>query len=236
MTAATVVRPRRAKRYRDGVSDAEIRRWFAKHKAEYSAAAVGGVQVERLVWKQPGTWTYRVDYTCIGGTVLCVAGDLGEAVYNTGAQSLEWWGRCDRSYFASKCFASESGRGYKDWSADEARRRLKESVTSSRHDGHKIDKADVEAALRAIDDGRGGWDAWMREEAYRVFGDDWWDFVPNFGVIIAPRCAAHLLGLKMALASLATERDSAPNKPDGATDATTTATPSANSNVGAARG
>ncbi len=194
------------------VSDAEIREWFANHEATYSVGDVGGVQVERLVWKRPGTSTYRVDYACIGGTTLCVAGDLGEAVYNTGANSLEWWARCDLSYFASKCYASETGRGYKEWDEREARSRLESSIADMRENGETFESGDVDDAFRAIDGGRGEWDSWMREDASRVFGDDWWDFVPSFGVIIAPRCAAHLLGLKMALASLATERDSAPNE------------------------
>lgn len=175
---------------------------FANHVAEYSEAEVGRVRVERLVWRQPGTNNYRVDYACIGGSVLCVCGDLGEAVYNAGGQSLAWWARCDRSYFAGKCMASEYGRGYKDWDDDRALSRFREEIARMRADGEEIDADLVDEAELCLAGGRGEWEAWMRESAHELFGDDWWDFVPNFGVVIAQRCELHLIGLKLAIAQL----------------------------------
>lgn len=182
-----------------------IRGDFAQHVATYSAADVGGVRVERLVWRQPGTNNYRIDYVCIGGAVLCVSGDLGEAVYNTGANSLMWWGRCDLSYFAGKCTASEYGRGYEDWDYRRALARLREEVARMRQGAEQVDDDVVRAAEQAIRSGRGEWDSWMRESAHELFGGDWWDFVPNFGVGPSWRCEYHLIGLKTALAQIASQ-------------------------------
>lgn len=176
---------------------------FASHVATYQSADMGGATVEWLKWKNPENGFYRVDYMCLGGTVLCVSGDIGEAVYNSGGKSMEWWTKCDVGYFASKCYASESGRGYKAWDDAIARQRVIDEVASRRNDEYEIDEDLVEEAIRAIEGGRHEWDEWMRSDECRsVFGDDWWDYVPNFGVIVAPRCALHLAGLKMAFAQL----------------------------------
>lgn len=183
--------------------------YFAKHHAEYSRAELGRATVERLIWREPGTSINRVDYLCDGGR-LFVAGDLGDAIYITGAHDLAWWTRCDLSYFASKCDASEYGRGYKTWDDAECRARVNGQVEQMRADGETVDADRVYAALYAIGDGRDAWTEWMRGEASDLFGDDWWDFVPNFGVRPDQRCALHLAGLKAAMTQLrATEHPDA---------------------------
>lgn len=175
--------------------------YFAKHLAEYSRAELGRATVERLIWRAPGTSINRVDYLCDGGR-LFVAGDLGDAIYITGAHDLAWWTRCDLHYFASKCDASEYGRGYKTWDDDACRGRVNEQVEQMRADGETVDAERVSAALNAIDYGRDVWQEWMRDEASDLFGDEWWDFVPTWGIVPDQRCALHLAGLKAAMAQL----------------------------------
>jgi hypothetical protein len=172
--------------------------YFAKHRAEYHRADIGPARMESLVWREPRTNINRIDYYCDGGR-LFVAGDLGDAIYITGAKDLSWWTRCDLDYFASKCDASEHGRGYKTWDGDVARARLDEEIARMRADDEEVDDLDVLVARDALSDGRGAWDAWMRESASELFGHDWWDFVPNFGAVVAQRCALHLAGLKAAM-------------------------------------
>jgi hypothetical protein len=178
-------------------------RYFAKHEAAYSRADVGGAVIEHLVWRQPGTSINRIDYVCLNGARLLVSGDLGDAIYTTGAHDLSWWTRCDLHYFAGKCAASEHGRGYRTWDDDAARRRLREEVARIQEDGEDVDAQLVSDADAAILAGHGEWETWMRESAEALFGDDWWEFVPNFGVRPDQRCALHLIGLKAAMTQVA---------------------------------
>ncbi len=178
--------------------------WFSKHRAEYAVGDVGGVVVERLKWKAPGTRNYRCDYACVGGVQLFVAGDIGEAVYLAGAKDLAWWARCHVDYFAGKCEASEHGKGYKSWDDDEAMQRLDEELKRMADERDELyDEDNAEGARMAIREGRGEWESWMRTNASDLFGDEWWDFVPNFGVTVDSRCVGHLVGLKLAIAQLA---------------------------------
>lgn len=177
--------------------------YFAKHQATYTRADVGGVCVERLVWQAPRTNINRVDYLCDGGR-LFVTGDLGDAIYTTGAHDLAWWTRCDLYYFAKKCDASEHGRGYKTWDDDDCRAELREWVAQSRADDETVDDDLVSDADAAILAGRHDWIEWQREHGADLFGDEWWDFVPNWGVRPDQRCALHLVGLKAAMAQLRT--------------------------------
>jgi hypothetical protein len=186
---------------------ATIAKWFEQHTATYHAADVGSVKVERLTWKRTGSSFDRIDYVCIGGATLCVYGDHGEAVYNAGARDLAWWAGCNLDYFARKCQASEFGRGFKDWEEDEAKARFEEEVARMKEEGATFDEEREELVTSgsgAIEDGREEWHAWMREHGHELFGDDWWEFVPNFGVGVALRCESQLIGLQMAIAALTT--------------------------------
>jgi hypothetical protein len=177
-------------------------RYFAKHQAAYSREVIGGAVVERLVWRQPGTSFHYVEYLCLAGARLFVSGDLGDAIYTTGAQDLSWWARCDLRYFAGKCDASEYGRGYRAWDDDKARARLAEDVAQMRADGEVVDDDLVHDASSAAEDEQ-EWNSFLREHGEELFGADFWESAPNYGRAIHERCALHLLGLKAALAQLA---------------------------------
>jgi hypothetical protein len=183
-----------------------VREYFPKHHAEYHEAKLGRARVERLVWRNPESSINRIDYLC-DGPRLFVAGDLGEGVYLAGANDLAWWAACDLSYFASKCMASEYGRGYESWNAEVATARVREEVRRRCEEENETVAAElVDDCLTAIANGRGEWDGWMRNSASELFGDEWWDYVPNFGVVVDQRCRLHLLGLKTAIAQVDAER------------------------------
>jgi hypothetical protein len=178
-------------------------RYFAKHEAAYSRADVGGAVIEHLVWRQPGTSINRIDYVCLNGARLLVSGDLGDAIYTTGAHDLSWWTRCDLHYFAGKCAASEHGRGYRTWDDDAARRRLREEVARIQEDGEDVDAQLVSERRRRHPRWArrvGNVDA--RERGGTVRGR-LVEFVPNFGVRPDQRCALHLIGLKAAMTQVA---------------------------------
>lgn len=194
--------PSRSRKDRFAEDAASITRQFGNHVAVHASAAVGDKCVERLRWSQPGTRNRLIDYTCIGGSLLIVTGDLGDAIYNAGGDSLKWWVRCDCDYLSRKCIASEYGTGYKEFNRDDALRRVVQEVADMRENGETVADDLVTAARDAILGGKGEWDAWMREDASELFGDDWWENVPDYGMVVAYRCRAHLIGLQMAWAQL----------------------------------
>jgi hypothetical protein len=179
-----------------------IDRWFPEHVATYSEGSVGDVRVERLVWRKPGTNNYRVDYLSDGGVHLIVTGDLGDAIYQTGAHDLRWWAACDVDYFASKCIASEYGRGYRSWDEDAARARVGECLADERTNGNRkargqFARLDGWSAVQS----RGDWRDWLLEHGADFFGPDYFEY-GDVGEVIDLRCAGHLVGLKRAIASL----------------------------------
>lgn len=90
--------------------------WFSKHVA--SVEQHGNIQ--KVIWKRPDTGIYSV-YYLISGRHLFVYGDIGDAVYVWGSPiNLEFLANLSLSYFASKCQASEHGRGYVSWDGDKA--------------------------------------------------------------------------------------------------------------------
>lgn len=107
---------------------ARAREWFAEHVVEEHSTlrSEGGLEIETLLWRRPGTWNYAVRYLRIGGTLI-VTGDLYDGVYHWGGnppKTLAWIGGCDIGYFASKCQASPIGRQFKSWDEEVARRRI----------------------------------------------------------------------------------------------------------------
>lgn len=176
-------------------------RYFAKHVASHSVAEMDGRTVERLVWREPKVSYNYVQYIAVEGT-LFVSGDLGDAVYETGAESLQWWTRCDLHYFAGKCMASEEGRGYRTWDGDAAAVRFDEEIERMRNDGEEIDDNLVYEGRSALVESQWEWEYWLREEGTQLFGQDWWEFAPKFGKVISDRCLLHLLGLKLAIQQL----------------------------------
>lgn len=179
-----------------------IDRWFPDHVATYSEGAVGGARVERLVWRKPGTNNYRVDYLSDGGVHLIVTGDLGDAIYQTGAHDLRWWASCGVDYFASKCIASEHGRGYRTWDGDAARVEIGEYLRDAAAAGYrKASGAFARLSGWEAVEYKTDWHYWLQAHGSDFFGADYFEFA-EIGEIIDARCEAHLVGLKRALASL----------------------------------
>lgn len=179
--------------------------WFPGHKADLTTASLGGILMERLVWKKPSTNINRIDYLC-DGPHLIVTGDLGDAVYEAGANGLAWWAGISRgslSYFASKCVASEYGRGYKEWDEDLALLILRDRFAQDGRDGAREWRKLQEFGGLDVLHSEGEWNAWLAESAHEVWGANWSDHEPwGVGRAVALRCEGHLLGLQLALAQL----------------------------------
>ena len=180
--------------------------WFKDHRAAYSVLDDGQEhKVERLYWARPGSSFYSVLYLFYGGT-LFIAGDLGEAVYrwHPDIGTLKDLAKLDLDYFKGKCCASEVGRDFVQWDEDKAAQRVREWLREERkHEPETKAWSDF-----LCDDGRealnhkDAWLRWLEDHGHEYFGDDWWEFAPNFGQIISIRCRAHLIGIKMAFHQL----------------------------------
>lgn len=177
--------------------------WFPTHTAQLTKGTLGAITAEHLVWTKPGTRINSIEYLC-NGPQLVVTGDLGDAIYETGADSLAWWSRCDAWYFASKCVASELGRGYREWDPDAACLQLRD-----RFDFEDPEDAEAWSRLVLLDGedalySEQAWSDWLRDNAEEVWGANWHDVEPwKIGSVIALRCEAHLAGLKLAVAQVA---------------------------------
>lgn len=184
----------------------EIQKWFAEHHAsftEYAPDVQTEWYIKTLYWAKPGTGMYSIRYV-IMGPVLMVWGDLGDAVYRWSAP-IDWHflAGCDLQYFAGKCQASPVGRTYEDYDADVAWLDFQEALERHAEDGYPApDPQAVEEGRRAIRNGHDEWHEWMRSEGSRVFGPDWYEWVPDVGKRVAMTCAAHLFGIKMAVAQM----------------------------------
>jgi hypothetical protein len=184
----------------------ELRRWFADHRAtvtEHAPADESQWRIETLYWAKPGTGHLAVRYI-IMGPVLMVWGDLESAVYRwSSVISWNFLAGCDLQYFESKCEASPKGRDYEDYDSDLALHDFNDAIKRHAEEGYKrADPDAVDEARRAIRNGQDEWHEWMRSEGYRVFGDDWYEWLPGLGKRIAHNCAAHLVGIKMAVAQM----------------------------------
>src|SRR4051812_46241542 len=90
--------------------------WFSNHVAKVSEAECHLGKVTVLEWAEPGTFIFRVVYVILRHSLI-VYGDIGEAVYQwSGNIGLEFLSNLNIDYFASKCEASEYGRGGREWS------------------------------------------------------------------------------------------------------------------------
>jgi hypothetical protein len=181
--------------------------WFKNHVVmEHVSLSVGKAerQFEMLIWGEPGTSIYQIKYSRLDN-VLTVSGDVFEAVYSwSEVRDLRWISGLDLSYFASKCRASENGRGHKDWNRDKAREWLEDYLQPQ--EGMSDDEFSKLAGkrLKFIEyDGWGelhsnaSWIIWLARNGYDVFGDDYTD-MENIGSEISLHCRAHLVGLRMA--------------------------------------
>ena len=171
--------------------------WFNNHVAEYTVLKdAAGHEVERLVWKKPGTSSYGVYYIRMG-SVLFVAGDIGEAVYQWGENvSLEWISRLDSEYFRGKCQASDSGRGYLVWDQRLAEQRFKEICKEENVSKEKIE--DIEFGIGFDLSHREEWHQFLHTHGHDFLGhSDYYEY-GDIGDRGSIRCLGHLIGLKMA--------------------------------------
>ena len=189
----------------------KIKNDFKDHKAYYSSyiklekdgnRIVDDIEV--LYWKKPDSAIYGVIYMMKYNS-LFITGDLGEAVYCwSSPEKLKWVANLDLQYFASKCKASENGRGNKEWDPDYTENKLKEYMKDN------FDENDYKEIWMKFEEERGPsalfyqqeWHSWLQDHGYEVFGDEWYEWAPDIGNVISLRCEYHLLGLKMAVDQL----------------------------------
>lgn len=169
-----------------------IESYFKNHRAYYRQIEP---DLEELLWSS-GSTIHKILYLR-RRNVLFVCGDLGEAVYVWSEHFiLERIAGCSLDYFASKCQASEDGRGYPDW--DEA-----ECLSNVRYwledegPGKTWDEF-VKAGGKEAAQSKFEWNCWLGEHGYDFFGSDYGECC-EAGKTVAVRCQLHLLGLKAAM-------------------------------------
>lgn len=186
--------------------------WFKNHIVERHTVvdSYKGRDMEVLIWREPGKNTHRIDYFRVGH-VLFVAGDVGEAVYVWSENvSLEWISKLNLDYFASKCMASEVGRGYKAWSEDKAQAWLKDHFAPeeggelTEEQRTRLDMAEDYSIWEAIET-QEGWYHWLENYGHDVFDSDYCG-VGSIGKVVHIRCQIHLAGLRMAFERVAKDK------------------------------
>lgn len=182
----------------------DVAKWFRDHRAIFNARDLADDtqwEIQTLYWGKPGTGMYSIRYV-IMGPVLMVWGDLECAVYRWSSPiTWEFLAGCDLQYFEGKCEASPKGRDYEDYDRDVALADFNEAIQRCAEEGYdRPDSRAVEEGRRAIECGADDWRDWMRDEGYCVFGDSWYEWLPELGKRTAQTCLAHLLGIKMAVA------------------------------------
>ena len=190
---------------------------FAKHQATYATwKAPNGWDVEWLSWREPGTNIYAIIYLQMG-PFLFICGDVGEATFSwSESHDLAWIASCNLDYFLSKCRASESGTRFEIWDEKKAKERLTDRLKSLDEEREGPD-GDVEGGPAeqrfdecggwgALED-RFTWDTWAADNAYDVFGDDWYEGGMGApGMTTHPRAILIFEGLKLAIAQLKERR------------------------------
>ncbi|MEK6833197.1 MAG: hypothetical protein AABY32_04050 [Nanoarchaeota archaeon] len=198
------------------VDDVLADKQFDKHEAIYSKLTPDNSVFipekykdrnvfEALKWKNPESSIYSIMYLHYFGH-LFVSGDLGEAVYQWSENAtLEWISTLPISYFASKCQASEEGRGYKIWDAETAKEHI---IDYLENDDYDEDKNKKQVLSNIVDDNifyhldsERVWCSWLDEYGDDYFGSDCWEY-GDIGMVTAPRCVMHLAGLKAAFSWL----------------------------------
>lgn len=181
-----------------------IAEWFRDHRATFATHGeedITNYPIETLAWKKPDSGNCMIRYV-IQGSVLMVWGDLESAVYRWGSRiTWEFLAGCDIQYFAGKCEASPKGRTYEDYDEQQALADFDDRIRQRDEEGYQaLDAQLVEDARRAIRYGKDEWHEWMRANGSDLFGPDWYEVLPYLGMDTALTCAAHLTGIKMAVA------------------------------------
>lgn len=178
---------------------------FKEHEVLYYNQ---GERLEHLVWGIPALSNGYMEFIVSRSTLL-VKGDYGDAVYEWYGKghSLKWLAETDLDYFAGKCEASEYGREFKSWDAEQLRKDLEDLLDdySKNFDDYGYEspnevreKFNYADGFWAAQESELQWNHWLYENAYDVFGDDWWECVPD-GKYLDVRCMLHWVGLKLAV-------------------------------------
>lgn len=156
---------------------------------------------------RPAT-NYGLCFTLLDSGHLVVTGDLGDAIYFVGApneRGIVWFARCDLQYFASKCVASEHGRGYESWDRELAEIRIRERYLNPRDEGFKRQLL-TGGEFEHWDGAIGSRDEWFAFCQTAIGSDEVWaDYEEApfaIGEVVDGRCALHLAALKASEAAL----------------------------------
>jgi hypothetical protein len=191
----------------------EIREvWFPDHSVSFhhitapDDATPGRLMgwTDTVHWKKPGTGVFAIELV-ISGPTLYVSGDLGGAVYRWSAD-VHWvqFGRFSLDYFAGKCIASEEGREYTDWDEEVAEAYLERYFNDlGQHNDSHVIAHDAREAWNAAKvpeclSSRFEWNAWLHgSDPHSIFGDAWYEWLPNIGKVFNMRCIAHWVATRM---------------------------------------
>ena len=190
--------------------------WFKDHRAVFSDCGM----FKTLEWGNPGTSNYWLR-AIISKRTLIIYGDIGDAIYQW-SQELDWqWlSGLGLGYFSGKCQASEEGRQYVDWD-DEAAQSWLETCFKDEEEQRAADMEEWDEDKRKayaekhptmrqrFEDASGAgnlfsqmeWNMFLHDNGHEIFGDDL-SSVAECGQVIAQRCQAHLIAIKMAVESV----------------------------------
>lgn len=180
--------------------ETEIRQMFSGHIFHLSNLSNLSNTVKDLTWiewHKPGTWVDSLYYV-INRSYLLVYGDQGDAVYSWGEDiSLEFLSRLHLEYFASKCRASATGIGGKEWDSNLAQDKLASYLESI---GYGKDFFREEASSWPISS-QGEWMDFLHNsfdpEEYAMEVEIDPSDLGDIGLRPSYRTHVHLVGLKM---------------------------------------
>ena len=190
-------------REREKKAAADMRRNFSKHEVtfeELKPADENGYPIQQVIWKQPDSGFYRVNYLLAHGRVH-ISGDLGSGTFQNGYRDIFELVHHDMHYLASKLVHQDGRQPMlgKYYSPELCEAQMKRWLK----DG------DVSKAVR--DSVKNDW------EAYPHQPDEWKQFVwrqefaadlgdiAEFGVMLHPRVIGWLAGIEMAYKALKPE-------------------------------
>lgn len=169
-----------------------------EHKERFKDHEMSIMENGWVKFAKPGT---NIDMLCFNTFYgyLTVIGDLGDAVYQWGERiTLDWVAGCSLDYVLGKCQASEVGRDFHDWDASLCHEDL-EKWAVQEFDEQDLERPEEELkeAGYAIDDGIIGWQAYLYRYGHELFGSEFYEFAPKFGVRPHIRGVLHLAALKV---------------------------------------
>lgn len=206
---------------------------FAEHEVSVRVLEQEGFQPMTVVeWRKPGDSCYAMRFIIHCG-FLYVAGDLGEATYRWYGPDigLAFFKNIGFDYFLGKCQASEYGSQTEMAQFDrdtlaldiaeereEAEKDLADALAELRETGEcDEDCQGLDERLAAFNElaevmsfsdinSKHDWWHFLDENddlVAGVFGGDWWEYVPGYGLVPPIRQIMHWVGIKMAAVAAA---------------------------------